>query len=96
MEAGQGVMMQVIIKELDVTDLDPVHWFGKKNSPVVSGACGRWAETTKVSPNAGESAYWVGLDWKFLMDDKLHRTIRGWERRKSHRKQSNAVRRSFV
>ncbi len=72
MEAGQGVMMQVVIKELDVTDLDPVHWFGKKNSPVVSGACGRWAETTTVSPDAGESAYWVGLEWKFLMDDKLH------------------------
>ena len=32
MEAGQGVMMHVTIRELDVTDLDPVHWFGKKNS----------------------------------------------------------------
>jgi hypothetical protein len=72
MEAGQGVMMHVSIKELDVTDLDPVHWFGKKNSPIVSGACGRWAETTTVALDAGESAYWVGLDWKFLMDDKLH------------------------
>ncbi len=71
-ETGTGIMLSVQIIELDCTDLDAVHYFGKKNSPMVSAACGRWADTTSVQPNAGEATYWTGLDWKFLMDDQLN------------------------
>jgi hypothetical protein len=68
---GTGIMLSVEIIELDVTDLDAVHYFGKLNSPVVSAACGRWADTTTVQPDAGESTFWTGLTWRFLIDDNL-------------------------
>ena len=69
---GAGIMLSVQIIELDVTDLDAVHYFGKKNSPMVSAACGRWADTTFPQKDAGDACYWTGLDWKFLMDDNLN------------------------
>lgn len=72
MDSGVGIMLHVHIMEVDVTDLDAVHWFGKKNSPVVSGACGRWAATTSAKTEAGADAFWEGLTWKFLMDDKIN------------------------
>ena len=72
MHSGVGVMLHIHILEVDVNDLDQAHWFGKKNSPIVSGACGRWAATTSARSEAGENAYWTDLEWKFLMDDKLH------------------------
>ncbi len=68
---GIGIMLCVEISEIDVTDLDAVHYFGKKNSPMVSAACGRWADTTFAQTDAGESTFWTGLTWKFLMDDDL-------------------------
>ena len=45
---------------------------GKRIAPSYLERVGAGLRQTKASPNAGESAYWVGLDWKFLMDDKLH------------------------
>ena len=56
--------------ELDVTDLDGAHYFGKKNSPMVSAACGRWADTTFPIKDGDDAAYWTDLKWKFLMDDE--------------------------
>jgi len=71
MATGVGIMLRVEIIELDVTDLDAVHFFGIKNSPMVSAACGRWADTTRAQKEAGDACYWTGLTWNFLMDDNL-------------------------
>lgn len=43
-----GIMLQVCVMEVDVTDLKTMHIL-EKNSPVVSAACGKFAGTTKVS-----------------------------------------------
>jgi len=72
MATGVGIMLRVEVLELDVTDLDAVHFFGIKNSPMVSAACGRWADTTWAQKEAGDTCYWTGLKWNFLMDDNLN------------------------
>jgi hypothetical protein len=67
------------IVRVTVTDLKSVHYLNK-NSPFVNAACGLWAQSTKVRPNAGKHAEWIGLQWSLFVhqDDSVRMTA--WSR----------------
>lgn len=65
---SQGLALEMSIIEIDAFEMKSVHTFSR-NSPFVGIACGKFSETTKELPSAGDTAYWTDLKCIFRLKD---------------------------
>ena len=63
---SQGISFKMTIYDIDLINLKNAHSLSK-NSPYVSVACGKWSNATMPLMNAGSTAFWTRLGWKFNM-----------------------------
>ena len=61
-----GLSFRMVINEIDIIGLKNAHSISK-NSPFISIACGKWSNATMPIINAGNTAFWTKLGWKFNM-----------------------------
>lgn len=62
----EGLPFRLSILTLSAIDLKAKHHL-LPNSPYITVACGSWGAATEVLHDAGQSAQWMNLSWKFVV-----------------------------